>query len=564
MDNYRKNSVKLLPLISNENNKLIIYTEFDTFFDVEDYVYILVYDTFQPEYLLLDSVKNLTNYKVLNKSGNKITLDINYEEIYNILKSDILTSECVITRIIINDSKIIRATINSSVIKNTIMQPISSSSIDWKQGIVTDNIYEFENVNFKSKYDNTYLILTSEYNIKTKQIENYYTNNNKGLGLSVLNLSNDSLMNFINCDVYAGEFNNSIFYSANSSYVIKNGKFNNCVIGSRCTIDNGKFNNCTFSSNDVIWNYGVWNYEIDNTSDIFRPSVWNDGIWMNGKLSNTTSWSNGIFYNGLFNGVKWTNGEFNGGNFNKSTWINGQFNNGTMINSTWVDGIFNNGIISDSTWVDGTFNNGSVINSTWTNGIFNNGIINSNSIWWNGTFNNGQFDNSVWWDGEFNNGKILNNTKWWNGKFYNGSFQDSTWDNGKFYNGNMTSSSWSEGSVYYGILNAVKWDSGNFYNGTMNNSEYVDRIEWFNGISNNCIFGNSLSPIINWYNGSFNSGSFGTSNHVGELKWYNGSFYTGTFLGDYWFGGVFYIGDDNNKVVDSKYKINKPFEAYKM
>ena len=125
---------KLLSKIETENNKLVLYSIYDTFFNVDDNVYIIVVDETKatPEYILLDSINTSMKYKILKKVGNRITLDIKYDEFINNYKeinnnvTDVeLLQSCYISRIYLSDSEIKSGVINSSIMENIKLQPIT-------------------------------------------------------------------------------------------------------------------------------------------------------------------------------------------------------------------------------------------------------------------------------------------------------------------------------------------------------------------------------------------------------------------------------------------------------
>jgi len=569
MDNFNKSSVKLLPVIENTDNKVTFYTEFDGEFEVGDKLYIAVNNISIIEYTLLDSMANTgttdsnIGYELLSKSGNRIVLDIVYDTF--ILNS--LTPEtCFIGRVYVSNSEINRGIINGCLMKDTAAQPLSKSNIEWKQGILFDTIGSINNIDFKSKSLDTKLVLKTIINSKG-EIESFYTYNNYGLGLSIINLS-DNIFQLNDCNISAGVFNNCIIEGNNK--LIDGGELYSCTIGESYTIDGGRLVDSEFENSNINWLNGKWNSSYTGTTNPFKSLTWENGTWENGIFPLST-WLNGRFLDGTFAGLSWNNGEFNNGYFSGSTWKDGIFNNGIISdNSTWENGTFNNGVIIDTTWNNGTFNNGSIYSTsskTWQNGIFNDGII-TNMGWTNGVFNGGTMSGCTWIDGEFYNGKFTGGSTWTDGIWYNGEFEDSTWENGKFYNGIMKNSLWQTGSVYYGVFIDMNdypfkyWQEGIWYNGTMNNV-LVSKIDWYNGIANDTTLGRTSSTsIVNWYNGSFNSGTFGYNGGSGNYTWYDGKFYNGTFSGTEWKNGTFYTGDITT-YVNPKFQTNKPFKPYK-
>lgn len=573
MENYKKNSSKLLPIIDSENNRVVLHSIYDTFINVGDNIYIIVVDETKktPEYLLLDSINTMLKYKVIKKTGNRITVDIAYDEFISIYKQIKNTNvvelipPCYISRIYISNSEIISGEINSVVMKENKLQPVTKTNIVWKQGVILSSNSEIINIDFNPKNDDEYLVLTSRYNINTKKIEYYFTKNNKNNGLTFINVENEEYLNLTDCNVNIGYYEKIIFNtSLYNTYNINSGVLLNCNIDGSYIVNGGNFIDCVLLSNYIIWNNGIW----DNTiNTIFKPQIWGNGIWKNGIFSNNTKWVDGVFENGVFYGNTWVNGVFNGGTFEESNWENGVFNGGLLEDSVWKDGIFNGGVINKSDWFNGKFNAGYMVDTEWFGGEFNNGEF-YHSIWYDGVFNNGLFNESTWYNGVFNNG-VLTNTTWYNGVFYNGLINgESIWVDGRFYNGRFENSNWKKGVVHYGEFNDVDWDLGDFYNGIMVNSR-IKSVNWYNGISNNNILGINNSGVINWYNGSFNSGQFGFEYDLedgvpSETDWLGGTFYSGLFYGRRWLGGIVYTCENfDNNVIDSKYFLDKVFEPYK-
>jgi len=572
MSNFNKSSVKLLPIIENTNNRVTFYTEFDGQFEVGDKLYIAVNNTGITEYVVLDSLAktrttdSTIGYKLLERTGNRLVLDI----VYDTFMLNSLTPEtCFIGRVYVINSQINRGIINGCLIKDTATQPISKSNIEWKQGILFDTIGSINNIDFNSKTSNDTLILKSIINTKG-EVESFYTYNNYGIGLTIINLSNN-VFQLNNCNISAGVFNYCNIEGISNK--ITGGDLYNCFIGNTHIIDGGRLVNCEFESNNTTWINGKWNsnYTGDTAGNPFKPLTWQNGTWENGYFPNSSTWLNGRFKDGLFNGLSWNNGEFNDGTFSGTTWVDGIFNNGIIYNSLWIDGTFNDGVIIDSRWMNGTFNNGSIYSTSspqkWDKGTFNSGII-TNMEWSNGVFNNGIMSGCTWTTGDFYGGKIVGNSIWKDGNWYNGEFEDSSWENGKFYNGIMKNSYWDNGVVYYGVfidmndyLSLKYWQNGIWYNGTMNNV-LVQKIDWYNGIANDVVLGiNSSTSYVNWYNGTFNSGTFGYHGSGGTYVWHDGRFYYGKFSGDDWINGTFYTGEITT-YINPKFKVNKPFKPY--
>ena len=572
MNNFEKSSVKLLPIIENTDNRVTFYTEFDGEFEVGDKLYIAVNNTGITEYTELDSMANTgytssnIGYELLQKDGNRIVLDIKYDT-FPLKYSGITPETCFIGRVYITNSEINRGVINGCLIKDTSTQPLSKSNIEWKQGILFDTLGAISNIDFNTKSDDTKLLLKTIINSKG-EVESFYTYNNYGIGLSIINLS-DNVFQMNNCNISAGVFNDCNLVST-SGNEITGGELYGCYIGDSYTVNGGRLVNCESESSNVIWLDGTWSNDYTGTTlnNPFKTFTWEDGTWENGIFPAGSTWLNGRFKDGTFAGLSWNTGEFENGVFSGSTWINGLFNNGSITNSIWENGTFNNGSITDTRWKNGTFNNGSIsatVSKQWDNGTFNSGII-TNMGWIDGVFNGGVMSGCTWATGDWYDGKFTSGSEWTTGNWYNGEFEDSIWHNGKFYNGIFKNSIWNNGSVYYGVFvdmefstNGKYWAQGIWYNGTMNNVD-VNHIEWYNGIANDSRFGQSTSSIVNWYDGTFNSGTFGVG-AVGNSFWYDGRFYYGTFSGDLWENGTFYTGEITT-YVNPKFRTNKPFKPY--
>jgi hypothetical protein len=369
-------------------------------------------------------------YELLEKDGNRIVLDINYDTF--ILNS--LTPEtCFIGRVYITNSDIARGIINGCLIKDTSTQPLSKANIEWKQGILFDTLGSIKNIDFNSKSDDTKLILKSIINTKG-EVESFYTYNNYGIGLSIINLSNNTFQ-LNECNIDAGVFNNCIISGNDNN--ITGGEFYDCIIGNTYTVDGGRLINCEFESTNASWKNGSWGNDYSGTTDNpFKPLTWEDGTWEYGIFPVTSTWVNGRFKEGTFKGLSWNNGEFIDGEISGTTWVNGIFNDGIIYNSFWNNGIFNGGVMYDTTWNNGIFNNGTMNNVRaysieWYNGIANDSIIGANSVtavanWYNGSFNSGTF------------GSIGSTSIWHDGKFYYGTFSGTEWKNGTFYTGDIT------------------------------------------------------------------------------------------------------------------------------
>lgn len=559
MATFTKNAVKILPKIYNSENKVVIYTEFDGFFEVGDKLYIMVNNigiNFSQEYYKLDSYYNRSNknnsigYTLLEKNNNMLKLDINYDE----LGITSLIEDCYISRVYIKDTIIQNGTINGTSFYNVKFEVNNTLNLIWKQGIIFNVSGDsITNINFKDKYDSNFLILKSQIN--NNNVESFYTYNNYKIGLSHVNINGNSIV-LNNCNIFSGTFESCIIRGEN--VFIYGGKLIECTIGvtnDNITINGAYLYNCDCTY-DVLsklkWLNGKWyNNWSGSTNNPFNFIEWINGVWEYGIFPQKV-WNNGRFINGDFNGIIWYNGIFYNGTFINSIWDNGYFNGGIIQNSTWNNGDFNNGIISNTSWMNGIFNGGEMNNCNWVNGVVNNGLI-LNSTWTDGTFNNGKIDSSTWYNGIFKNG-IFDNGIWENGIFHNGTFNDSTWNMGKFYNGSIFNSDWYEGEMFFGTVTNLKWIGGTWHNGIAN------LIDFYNGIWENGIFNSGRIYDGKWENGSFNNGYFGTIDSPIKPKWYNGIFYNGEFNGE-WSGGTFYTGTRNTFIPPKDY-IGKEFVPY--
>ena len=547
--NYSKNSVKLLTVIDKYENDVVLYTEFDGNFVVGDKLYVMVIDSGSTEYLKLDSVQvsattlsNIIGYDLKGKEGNKLILGIDYSGLTSGLT--VLTKDnCYIGRVYIKNGTLYSGTINGSLMYDVALLPTNIVNLKWHQGILYKSPPDsIQNIYFNTDTTSD-LILKSEV-FTDGSVYSYYTINNYGNGLSIINLSNSTL-NLVNCNINAGIFNYCDLYTSYVNY-ITNGTLNNCIIGPKYTVNGGTLNECELYDNTILWLNGTWNSSLTGATNLFRSIKWLNGTWKNGVFPVTSQWTTGRFMKGNFNGSIWLDGSFGTKDSNSDTnnpdtifgntvWDNGSFNNGIFSGSTWSDGIFFDGIFSGSTWSDGVFNGGTFGDgSIWNNGTFNNGTI-SGSTWLDGIFNNGTISSSSWYSGDFNNGVFNGGSIWYDGYFYNGKFTDSTWLHGSFHRGSMFTSNWVDGDLFFGVMNSVNWSGGTWHNGIANNIVFSGGT-WMNGVFNYGYFYNG-----NWYNGSFNSGYFSGATSLTDANWYGGVFYYGEFNGT-WYDGTFYTG----------------------
>ena len=561
--NYNKNCVKLLPLIEQFERYSVFYTEFDGNYEVGDKLYIMVIDSGSTEYNL-DSFQSSSvtyhsiGYELLKKDDNKITLNINYNDLILSGITELNIDNCYIGRVYIKNGLVRSGVINGTMLYNVSILPTSTLSLLWYQGIVAKSPNNIERIDFNTNRRGE-LILKSELTPDNK-INSYYTINNNEIGLSIVNLFDDTIT-LRNCNINAGIINNCEIQGSNN--FINNGYLNNCFIGSTYSINGGTLKDCILSNNTVKWNNGEWNSSwtgatIDIPTNPFRTLIWSNGTWRDGIFPSSANWENGRFVGGEFNGAAWLNGSFGTTKtnplFNNTNWEDGDFNNGEFIGGRFKNGRFNNGKISNSDWENGIFNDGEFINSTWEDGVFNFGVF-SGSTWENGIFNGGTFIESTWKNGEFNNGNFLSNSVWEDGFFYDGKFEDSTWKNGRFYKGSMFNSGWEKGDLFFGVMNNIIWSGGTWHNGIANNVEFNDGL-WKNGIFN---FGYFYKG--KWENGSFNSGFFSGKTSPSDAEWHYGNFYFGVFNG-VWEDGTFYTGDDLTTSIPSKDIIGKEYIQY--
>lgn len=592
-ENYDKNSVKLLEKLDNKDNTTVFYTEFDGRFEVGDILYISVTNNNNGLLSAIDSLANKKGYKLLHKKGNMITLDIPYSYLdsLGITNLPTTTNSCYIGRIYINNTLIKRGNVNNTIMKNTTLEPSEKGDIDIIQASIV-SIKEvggqkiINDIDFTNKYSDDEQILKMIYDVDSDKLRSYYTDNNRGFGISSINITSEYII-LSNCNISAGVFKFCELRGIDN--IIDNGYFDECDIDGYI-INNGYFNDNVLNVNN-IWNYGSW-YN-SNTSLInynFHISEWNDGIWVDGVFPNTAKWHNGVFRNGTFMGDGWDDGEFQNGLFTETLWRDGIFGGGIIERSLWLDGNFYGGKMYDCEWGNGTFHDGEMsateenTKMIWHNGLLKNGQLN-NIDWENGTVDNGSFNTCLWRDGIFNDGELYD-TNWLDGKFYNGLIRGvssgtrNLWMNGVFYNGKMVFMQWETGVVHNGYIYGVLWKNGFWYNGTAVNSIFIN-VQWYNGIFDSSenkykyipsSGGNDAYEIIQcngviqggvWYDGVFNNGQFGENDTSIETIWKGGNFYNGIYNGDKWENGLFYNGKQSTfKYIPERNKTRKPYSAY--
>lgn len=581
------NAVKLLPVVSNDNNYVKLYTQTNASVEVGDMVYIMYDENMsadpQEKYIfpsgrtILDSfyefsgctdwiyLKQIQGYPVIsvNEANNEITIGRYYDSSLN----NIQLYNHYLCKIYVNNMNFYAGWVDGVSFRKVEFNTLSDSyiDVDIKQCIILSgtNSYYTE---FTDKYDNQYVSVNSDLVSNTKKLpptinpykykptniiqsnqsltNSYFTYNNKLFGYSYL--YNTNIYNTI---IDNGYYQNCVI----SGGTLYGGTFTNCNLYD-VQIQSGSFTNCTINPNST-WYYGIW-YGSGTTT--FGPNVWNNGIWNEGIFSGKT-WISGIFNAGWFTHSVWVTGIFNGGsspfvtnqdNFNNSYWSGGTFNNGYFHESIWSRGMFNGGRFIQSNWFGGIFNGGNFSNSYWSGGTFNNGTFNS-SYWFDGTFNGGNFLYSIWYNGVFNNGvfktgfdgevyAISGNTyKWYNGIFNFGEFNNSIWMDGIFNNGFIKNNSlWSGGTFNFGEFNDSIWVNGDWNDGIVNNSTF-NKCNWISGTFNSGYFGKEYAitspilytiPEVYWSGGTFNGGQFGTPNNSSsKIYWFGGDFYGGKF-----------------------------------
>jgi hypothetical protein len=567
------NAVKLLPAISNNNNKIKLYTEINANFVVGDRIFIMFDENIpntQSDAIILDNylefsgctdyiyLKQMQGYKVIeiNDSNNEITIDRYFDSrivnkrIYNHYISKIYARNLIITG----------GELDGIAIKNSILNNTGDTSIDIKltQSIIlSGNSYY---VNLKNKYDKNYITTNSmlntgvttstfqPYSYKSTDISNqdptpvssHYTNNNKGYGYNYnknMFLQQCQIDNgyYENCTIVDGTINGGYFLNCQINNVeINSGDFSGSTINANCLWLNGNWNGDSSNFLPTIWYNGVWN------SGDFIGKEWRNGVFNNGNIS-YSNWITGIFQgtNSKMDNCVWYDGTFSNGEIKYSTWFKGTLNSGNMTNCTWIDGTVNGGLLTNINWTGGTFNNGTITKSTWLDGVFNGGTF-SNSIWTKGTFNGGSFNtsNNVVFTlaGSATISYSNQNNGWITGTFNGGDFINSVWSGGTFNGGNFSNGSlWFNGTYVYGYFNDSYWINGYFENGNVNNS-YFHNVDWRSGTWNSGIIGFQYYTdlaIVHWSGGTFNNGIFGdgtgTTSRMAYIYWYGGDFYNGTF-----------------------------------
>jgi len=575
------NSVKLLPVVSNDGNYIKLFTETNMSINVGDHVFIMYDENMNRD---LDDINLGTGRTVLDSyyefSGCTDWIYLNQEQGYEVIKVNETNNEITIkrfydssldnvklynhylTKIYVHQMNFYGGWVDGVCFRKVNFNNSTDTyiDVDIKQCIVLSGTNAFY-VDMRDKYDSQYVSVNSRiidtitgtkltfspYKYKDfssvsrtdSPVTSYFTYNNNSFGYTYINFTK-----FYNSIINNGFYTNCIF----SGGTIYGGGFDRCDFYD-VEVQSGDFTNCNINANS-IWHYGIW---YGSGSTYFGPGTptnpWYNGIWNEGIFSGKT-WVTGIFNSGMFEDSVWLGGTFNGGgsifnpngdeNFKNSYWTGGTFNYGGMSNCIWSGGTFNGGFIENSQWLNGIFNNGIFQNSYWSGGTFNNGTMNS-SYWYNGKFNNGKFNSSYWYNGIFNSGTFTSggvNTssffvssattyKWMDGTFNGGEFKNSFWVKGDFKSGKFIKSMWSGGTFYYGDFNDSTWLYGDWLNGIVNNSVFHN-VNWTQGTFNSGHMGKQFLisnltkydvPIVFWSGGTFNNGIFGNPNCV---KWQTG------------------------------------------
>lgn len=288
-----------------------------------------------------------------------------------------------------------------------------------------------------------------------------------------------------------------------------------------------------------------------------------EGLSNNG-IAYTTDAQNrwGYIYKSKFSKSKIKDGIFRRGYFSECLIDNDTYNendrdfsNLEKIRSLLItDSIFSNNanILSKATYMNSSFVGGNddhitgiIYNSIWNGMTFSDGIF-KQGRWVDGTFKNGLFYNSRSFDGKatasypyywtertknyFKDGEtdaILANDRysWQNGKFLNGQFYKGDWENGEFIDGKFYYSKFYGGTISGGIIgdNSIPSENTHIYSATVSNTTvenaffYAIDSSYYDTTPNGYYYTPSK---INWYNGVFNNGIFGSdlsqSNQTGN------------------------------------------------
>jgi len=592
----KKNAVKLLPKIDSVDNYVILYTEFDGFFDIGDRLYIMAIDTSSDEYQYLDSINNYNStsdkmgFVVLDKIGNSIKINRKYDDLSENI--DTIKSDCYIGTVYIKNSTIKTGYINSALLNNVILDTNENDKLRIMQCVLSKlNGDTINNTILEKKYNKSDLILKTD--IIDDNIESYYTYNNYDNGLTIINLS-DNRLDINGTDIYDGIINNCDIYT---NTIIDNFPDNNNLMG-HWSFDDlsgeiilGNLNkDITLYNGDVLVNgisgNAVFRYLVSDSTGI--------GILNDINLNHNTDFSMSVWfklerYNGYDTSLYTTSVlSFENDNYNFGIYINKP--GSSPILKFGVNGVndSNDNILSldygitYNTWYHCVFVNDNGIINQYINGEFISGMTNNIEygdifdvlIGYNKSISKNDFsapfrgsidefriydkiltgdEIKILYDnpgGDFSLKKyiysgLLNNCNINDGYIIKGgTFNDCTvssltiWKNGKWIN---NSDDIVDNPFKCKFWENGTWEGGTFPNSYWNDGTFVSGI--FNGDWNNGIFINGTFDESNWSGGTFNDGLFKNSN------WYGGIFDNGTFENSNWLNGTFNNGlikEDSN------------------
>ena len=608
----KKNAVKLLSKIDSIDNYVILYTEFDGFFDIGDRLYIMAIDTSSDEYQYLDSINNYNStsdkmgFVVLDKIRNSIKINRKYNEFTKNINS--INSDCYISTVYIKNSSIKTGYINASLLNNVMLDTTENNKLRIIQCVLAKlNGSVINNTILEKKYNKKDLILKTE--IIDNKVESYYTYNNYDNGLTIINLS-DNRLDINGTDIYDGIINNCDIYTDTS---ISNLPNPNNLLG-HWSLDelDGKIISGNLNKNIVL-----------NSGNILVDGISNNGIFRSLPLDES-----GI---GVLNGINLENSN----TFSISIWFkleryngydislyttsvlcfrNNDYKFGIYIDSPGDSPILNFGITDNNEllniefgieygkWYHCVFVNDSGLIKQYINNELKSEL--NNTINYSGIFDmligysmniprekfsspfRGIIDEIRVYDkvltddeikslydnpgGDFSLKKyihsgLLNNCNIDNGyivkggTFNNCTVSDLTkWEYGKWVNSYneiennpFKSNVWEDGIWEGGRFPDILWKNGRFISGTFNG--IWDDGVFINGTFkdsnwNNGIFNNGLFENSNWSGGTFNNGTFENSN------WSGGTFNNGTFENSDWYGGTFHGGQfENSKWYDGTF-----------
>lgn len=593
---YRKsqNAVKLLPIISNDNGKMKLYTEIDSCIDIGDRVFIMFDQNIDiQEVQIISGIQNSTGKTfgldmeipvgatvfftindIRQMQGSDKDFYIDKKTLYMVsyapASGDILKMNYQFIPDIILDNYLEFSgctSLNSPYLNNwqylIQTQGYEVLNINESHNEITINRY-FNSKHSDKKIYNHYIgkIYVKEINITKGEID--------GSMINKLFLNNESKNTSIDINLVQ-----SIILSGISNFVhIKNKYDKNYIslnsVDSSNSSDSSKYNPYTYSGNFISnldkspnssyysRNNNNYGYSYTNNAEI------NDNIIENGYFKNCII-KNCEIYGGKFtncqiiSGVTYY-GYFINSSFKKSVWINGIWEGGLEselfepLYDIWIDGIWQSGTFSGKTWMNGIFNNGTFVDSIWKNGTFYGGQMSSTSPtykkWEDGIFIGGTIKNMNWVDGIFNgtsiNTAVISNCNWKKGTFNGGSAKSIIWESGTFNGGLIELSEWKNGTFNNGILQKTIWYDGIFNNGEFNNyndiSFGLNTMGEYSSETNVSVEGISPPTTKNlWHKGTFNGGNF-----VGSI-WVDGIFNNGNFmLGSLWENGIFNNGNFTN------------------